>query len=167
MAGGKGIRSRDGFTLVELIMIILIIGILSVVLVHRLPSNLDEEAAIRELRRAIRLAQHQAMTRQYTNAGAAWGISVAGNQYSVQRRGADCAATPANCAGIDYLNRFLIADATMTLVGGPVWFNGLGEPIDPDGTITGTAGAPLPTATTFTVAGARTVTVSPRTGYVQ
>lgn len=161
---------QNGFTLVELIISMLLIGILSVVVVQRLPTDLNQEAALREFRRAIRLAQHKAMTRQYTTPQAAWGIIAAGNRYTVQRRDANCTITPLppdSCAEADFLSRQLLNDATMTVSNGALWFNGLGEPIDPDGTITGTAGAPLVAATTFTVAATKTVTVSPRTGYVQ
>lgn len=169
-------QRQTGFTLVELITILLIIGILSMVFVHRLPTDMDEEAAVREMRRAIRLAQHKAMTRRYDNNYTdpnrmqPWGITVSGNRYTVQRQGEDCTVSPATkegCAEADYLARLLLNDSTMTLVGGPVWFNGLGEPIDANTGTPITPAAPADPAASFTVAATRTVLVAPRTGYVQ
>ena len=48
-----------------------------------------------------------------------------------------------------------------TLIGGPVWFNGLGEPIDP------TTGDPLATNVTFSIGSAGKITVCQETGYVK
>ena len=147
---------QRGFTLIELVMVIVILGILSAVVYERWPVGMEEEAAVKEFRRAVRFAQHVAMTQQYTTSLAAWGITVAANNsYSVQR-----ADSSEITAMDDYLNRCLNNDCNMGLAGGPIWFNGLGEPI---ATATG---VPLAAATVFTINGARTVTIAPQTGYV-
>jgi prepilin-type N-terminal cleavage/methylation domain-containing protein len=162
---------QRGFTLIELIMVIVILGILSAVVYERWPTGMEEAAATKEFKRAVRYAQHKAMTRQYdeTAPETAWGIEVTDNRYTVHRRGQDCTTNPETiegCAEADYLARLLLNDDTMILTGGPVWFNALGEPIDADGSVTGTPGTPLDAVPSFTVAGTE-MTVSPRTGYVQ
>ena len=145
-----------GFTLIELVMVIVLLGILSAVVYERWPVGMEEAAAAKEFKRAVRFAQHVAITQQYTTPQAAWGITVAANNsYSVQRAdGSEITAMD------DYLNRCLNNDCDMSLTGGSVWFNGLGEPI---ATATG---VPLAAATIFTINGTRTVTIAPQTGYV-
>lgn len=153
MTGGN-IRNH-GFTLIELISIILLVGIISVVATAKWPGDMKEEAAAKEFKRAIRYAQHQAMTRQYIS-GNGWGLAITGgNQYSIQRQ--DGSETIA-----DFTSRFLVDDNTITIndaTGGDgLWFNGLGEPIDSGGAAIG----PL----TYTVAATENLTVCPQTGYV-
>ncbi|MCX5863656.1 MAG: type II secretion system protein [Deltaproteobacteria bacterium] len=164
---------QHGFTLIELVMIIVILGILSAVAYERWPVGMEEAAAVKEFKRAVRYAQHKAMTRQFTTAAAAWGITVSANRYTVQRKNANCllpadAADRDKCAEETYQTRAL-NDKSNTSITGPtlsVWFNGLGEPIDP-------AGAPLLPPLpdiTFTIKadGSGTpINVHLRTGYVE
>ena len=160
---------QQGFTLIELIMIIVILGILSTVVYVRWPVGLEDEAAVKEFRRAVRYAQHKAMTRQYdeTTPGTAWGIAALGTRYTVQRQDADClpptateAAAPDRCAEEEYRGRALNNDPSTTLSNTAVYFNALGEPIDT------ATGVPLAANTVFTINGTRTVTVVQETGYV-
>ena len=153
---------QRGFTLVELIMIIVILGILSAVVYERWPTGMEEAAAAKEFKRAVRYAQHKAMTRQFTSAAAAWGITVADNRYTVQRQNGKCLPPDESeinnldqCAEEEYRNRALNGSGSISLTNGSVWFNGLGEPLG--------GGA------SFTIGAApntQTVTVSPETGYV-
>ena len=152
----SGNRPNQGFTLIELIAIILLIGVISVVATAKWPGDMKEEAAVKEFKRAIRYAQHQAMTREYV-ASNAWGLAVtAGNQYTIQRQDGSETVT-------DFTNRSLLDDNTLLIIdpttaGDGLWFNGLGEPIDSSGTAIG----PL----IYTVAGTENLTVCPQTGYV-
>ena len=152
---------QRGFTLIELIMIIVILGILSAVVYERWPTGMEEAAAVKEFKRAVRYAQHKAMTRQFTSAGKAWGIATTAHQYTVRR------ADNSELAEADYVNRCLNSDCTTTITPASnafVYFNGLGEPIDT------TTGIPLASDTTFTITadgGGTNVIVRQSTGYVE
>jgi len=147
---------NSGFTMIELVLAILLLSILSVAVVEKWPTGLDTEAAALEFTRAVRYAQHMAMTRE-TKVGNPWGLLVDSgtSRYTVQRQdGVEMAS--------DFTNRNLLEDATMTITGGPVtglWFNGLGEPVD-------AAGAPLAAAVTYVIAGVESMTVCPQTGFL-
>lgn len=144
---------NKGFTLIELIMVITIVGILAISVAVRWPTGLEDEAAIKEFIRAFRYAQHQAMTREYDPADItqAWGIFRTGDQYTI-RQNDGTSAIP------EYTNRNLLDDAANTLTGPDIIFNGLGEPMD-------TAGNQLAADDTYTVNGI-TVTVCSETGFV-
>ncbi len=135
-------------------LVIIIIGILAVTASSKWPSGMKNEGAVLEFKHAVRYAQHKAMTRRYTSAGNAWGITISSNRYTVQR------ADGSEFAENDFNNRGLPSDAAIT-PGGPsnIWFNGLGEPIDNTGTLLADS--------TFTIGGAATVTIFAETGYVE
>ncbi|MBV5341332.1 MAG: hypothetical protein J0665_17560 [Deltaproteobacteria bacterium] len=148
--GGKGVA---GFTLVELVLIILLLGILSVTVVQKWPTGMDTEAAALEFKRTVRYAQHMAMTREFI-AGNPWGLVVTASQYTIQHQDGS-GKVP------DFSDRFLLGDATITITGGPaqgLWFNGLGEPVDE-------TGAPLGVVT-YIIAGVESMTICPQTGYL-
>lgn len=147
---GKNIR-QIGYSLVELVMVIALLSILALTVVAKWPSGMEEQAAVLEFKRAVRYAQHTAMTQQFTGPDKAWGITVAANQYTVQR------ADGSEFASDAYRNRPLPANTA--LVGGPVWFNGFGEPID-------TAGALL-ADTIFSIGTTHSMLVHTETGYVE
>lgn len=146
--------AQKGFTIIELVLIIVILGILAVVVVEKWPSGMKEEAGAREFKRLFRLAQHKAITRPFTGTATAWGIVINNNRYTIQQ-GATGPADP------EYQNRCLLDDCTMTLTGPAVWFNGLGEPIDSTGTLL-TSGS----GRTYIVGGTKLFTLCPETGYI-
>ncbi|MBU0728108.1 MAG: type II secretion system GspH family protein [Proteobacteria bacterium] len=150
------IRNQKAFTMIELVMVILLIGILSTVAVVKWPSGMEEQAAVDEFKRAVRYAQHIAMTRQYTTFDAAWSIIVAGNQYTIRR--ADNSETATDPLDEAYPKK-LVGDISITA--GSVAFNALGEPINAlDGALLG--------VTIFSIGTPPiTVTIYPETGYVE
>ena len=147
------IADQHGFTLIELVMIIVLLAIVSVVAVVKWPTGMDEEAAVREFKRALRYAQHLAMTREWNPDGSqSWGLTVSNNAYTISSR-------DGNSAGTDFSNRHLLGNSAITLTAGTVLFNGLGAPIAADASL-------LTTTPTFTINGSRSLTVCLQTGYV-
>ncbi len=156
-------QCERGFTLIELVMVIVLLSILSVVAYSKWPTGMDVEAANLEFKQAVRYAQHMALTREWTTPAEAWGITTSGNKYYVGRANANCVANCNNnsCADELYCGRSLIGDDSMTIEPSATTvlsFNGLGEPIASDGTFLGN--------TRYTIAGQSVVEVCQQTGYV-
>ncbi len=150
----RPLNYETGFTLMELVMVIVILGVLSVSAYMAMPdTDLRLAAAAGDFKQAVRHAQHLAITREYTTAAAAWGISTNSNHYTIKR--ADDSAT----AETEYVNQSLSGGKTIS--NGTVWFNGLGEPVDP------ASGNPLAADTTFTIGATRVMTVYAQTGFIE
>lgn len=153
-----------GFTLIELVMIILLLSIISISVAVKWPTDMDSHAAKLEFAQAVRFAQNMALTREWSSAASSWGISVGANKYYVGKADAGCQADCSNagCAEEMLCNRFLLGDGAMTLGANSgisaIFFNGIGEPIDSSGSMLGNA--------TFTVDGSLQLTVCAQTGYV-
>ena len=146
--------SNAGFTLIELILIIVLLGTLSVTAVIKWPSGMDDRAAALEFKRALRHAQHLAMTREYVDA-TPWGLFVDANRYTIK-------STATETASEEFVDRALLGKTETTIAVTPaitLYFNGLGEPIASNGT-------PLTSAVTYTIDSSQQLTVCPQTGYV-
>ncbi len=142
---------EKGFTLLELVLTIVLVSILAVGATALWRSGMDEEAAAREFKHALRFAQHLAMTREY-NATRPWGVEVgsSGTTYSVRKKGGGYAQDPASSQ--EYKDRSLPGGASITCPS--LWFDRFGAPIG--------ISSPL----TCTVAG-KSVKIYPETGYVE
>ena len=69
-------------------MVIVILGILASAVAVKWPSSdMKLDAAVLDFTRAVRYAQHMALTRNYdpANPGSAWGVNISSNQYTVRR----------------------------------------------------------------------------------
>jgi prepilin-type N-terminal cleavage/methylation domain-containing protein len=143
--------NKEGFTVIELVIVIVLLGIMAGFAYTKLPLGLKSQAAVLEFRHAIRYAQHKAITHQFTTPAAAWGISVVGNQYTVRR------ADNSETAEADYVNRTLPDNSTIA-PDTDVWFNGLGEPITSSG---------IPLGNTSITVGSTAITIYAETGYVE
>ncbi len=154
-------NNDKGFTLIEMVTIILLLGILAVTAVSKWPTGFDQDAARMEMTMAIRYAQHRAMTRQFSGLASAWGISIdpTTDEYSVLQRGQGC-NDPAYCSR-KLLGRSIMLATNIS--GNSIWFNGLGQPFDDNNTALA-AGSLV-----FVGQGAECIglSVSPETGYVQ
>lgn len=151
----------NGFTLIELVMVILLLGILSVSVAIKWPSGMQEVAAVGEFKRAVRYAQHLAITREFTGLDNGWGINISANKYTVQRRGTDCSdCTAADCAQ-DFCQRYLLDNSSITITSGKIWFNGLAEPFDDSLNVL------ADTTISITESSGSTVTIHGETGYVE
>jgi Tfp pilus assembly protein FimT len=160
---GKGLENgNSGFTLVELLMIIILLAIISITVGVKWPSDMESKAAKLEFKQAVRFAQHMALTREWLTSAKAWSIIIASNKYYVGRADAGClvSCSSPQCAEEAMCNRSLLGNSTITLSPATltVLFNGLGEPIDATGA--------LLSNTIVTIGGVEQLTVCAQTGYV-
>ena len=56
---------QSGYTLIEIVMVMVMIGVLTAVAVVKWPAGMGEDASVLEFKRAARYAQHMALTRQF------------------------------------------------------------------------------------------------------
>ncbi len=160
----RAARVDRGFTVIELIMVIVILSILAVTAYVKWPSGMDTQAAKQEFKQAIHYTQHMAVTRKWISVADAWGIRVSGNRYYVGRLSSNCVSSCSNsgCGESAFCGRALLGNASFTLSSslgnGTLLFNGYGEPIAANGSLAGN--------TVFTLAGTEQLTVCQQTGYI-
>lgn len=156
------LKKIKGFTLIELVLIILIVGIISLVAVPRF--NL-KEAKVGTLARKIvsdlRYAQNLSITKETRH-----GIIFTTNSYTLFKN--DNTATPARDPlkggnfQVNMNGDFAGVSLSTGLTGGVVKFNAIGAPLDNNGVL-------LSSSATITIqasASSSTVTIEPNTGKI-
>jgi MSHA pilin protein MshC len=141
----RSVQLASGFTLLEVMAVLLIIGILSAVVISRAVSIASEEALaeLHQVKSHLRYAQSRAMADN-----AAWGISFAsaGTYCLFQTAAANCRVLPGEGTNTVTLAHLGITSAPQT-----VTFDGRGSPGTSDVTV-GTS--------------SETITVTANTGYI-
>lgn len=153
-------NSKKGFTLLELIMVIVLLSILSLGVAMLWPKGMKEEADHVHIIHALRLTQHIAMTRPYDNAHP-WGFVVGpgGSSYSIKKKGTTTYAKDPS-SGKDMKDIALMGKSPLVCDKQGIWFDRLGTPLDY---------SLLSAITTefHCTIGGRTITIHPETGYVE
>ena len=143
--------SSGGFTIIEIISVLIIIGILSAVAVSRMPST-DVYDVVMEseiLKTHLRYSQIRAMTDNQS-----WGIRISnGNAYTLQKSGsvAPVNLPNENSATHVFANKISAIPGTVTIT-----FDDLGSPGDSDIVIT----------LRHQGANPRTLTITRKTGFI-
>lgn len=158
MAYRKNIKPHQhGFTLIEVIAIIVIIGVVAAVVISRMTStssfSVVSEAEI--LKGHLRYAQYRAMSHTET-----WGINFSANGYSLLY---NKAATTSKLPNEDSSTHALTSGITITTgAGSAVHFNEWGNPVDD-------AGVLLTADKTITLSdgsATRSITITQNTGFI-
>ncbi|ACL06503.1 conserved hypothetical protein [Desulfatibacillum aliphaticivorans] len=150
--------SQHGFTLLEVVSVLLIIGILSAVVITRASMSLDVTmvAEAEALKAQLRYAQRRAMT-----SGDPWGINISGNSYSMFYY--DGNRNTVSMPGATDTSRNL-GSLGISVTGAIVSFDSWGRPCTGD---SGTS--PRTSDLTLTVSKgsvSRTITVTKNTGFI-
>lgn len=152
----KWLGKQDGFTLIEVVAVLVILGILAVVVANRATStstySVRSQAAA--LKSHIRYAQTRAMATE-----SIWGITISAKQYALFRD--DDTTKTVMLPGAES-NPVVLKANEPSLSSGAIRFDGKGRPVD-------TGGAPISGDTTFTVSMAgetETITITQNTGFI-
>lgn len=147
----KNIEKQTGFTAIEVVAVIVIIGIIAAVAVSKIASTQDYTVAaeVDILKMNLRYAQLRALGDDKH-----WGIAFAGNSYTILRDG--------NAAPYNLPNE---NSPVHTLPGGinvsgvTVTFNEWGTPVD-------ASGSPATNSIDISLGG-KTITITKNTGFIQ
>lgn len=141
------LSSRQGFTLLEVICVLLLIGIVTTVVLSRTMNHSVELIAEMEVVKGhLRYTQSRAM-----NSNQSWGINFSGNSYTLEENGA------ASVTALPGLNGAIctLAEGTISSSVNPIIFNQWGSP-----------GATPITVTISDGSDSQSFTISPLTGFI-
>jgi len=153
----------SGFTLLELVAVLAVLGVLALVAASRFSNTLDAQVEADALRMALRYAQSRAMADVYT-----WGISFTSGSYTLVKGESSTAVLP----GQGGERRNMPDGVSLSwnfAAGNTVYFDWRGQPVvTAIATIGNTAEpATAPQTITFRQGGQDTVvTITPYTGFV-
>ena len=130
----KKIKSRQGFTMIEVIAVLVILGIIAVVAVSRLGTDENDLIAQTDIVKAhLRFAQLKALS---DDTSASWGIAFAAGSYALQRNGG---AASVNLPGENGATHSFPSGVSITSVtvtpSQTVYFNSWGSPVDASGNL--------------------------------
>ena len=167
-AGGRrsvsDARARLGFTLLEIVAVLLLIGVLTIVAVNRISNDTDAIVEADALRSALRYAQSRAMADVYT-----WGIVFSSGSYRVFGDNPNVTAILPGQGGD---TRNLPSDVSMgwsLATGNTVYFNWRGQPVTSAIVNSSDAQNPATVSQTITLTQSGhnvVVTITPYTGFV-
>lgn len=142
--------TKSGFTLVELVVVILLIGVLSISIAPRFfgVAAYENRKATDELLSAIRYSQQMAMNR-----GGNIELVLTANDFTVQLSGGGNLRSPDGI--IPYRKNF---PDNITLTPDTLRFNSMGQPVT-------AAGIPLTVNTLLSINGINAITIRSNTGY--
>ena len=122
----KIIKNNSGFTLIELIAVIIVTGIISAILVSRFYfSDIDLISQTEVLKTHLRYAQAKAMNDD--NDDAAWGISCDGSSYWLYRNGNE--SLKVLIPG-EYSGEIVLSDKGISVDSFNISFNKMGKPFN-------------------------------------
>ena len=141
------LHSSHGFTMLEVICVLLLIGIISAVIISRAIDNSVELIGEMEIVKGhLRYAQTRAM-----NSNQSWGINFSGSSYTLEENGATSVTSlPGESSAVSTL-----ALGSISTTANPVVFNQWGNP-----------GADAITVTVSDGSDAESFTIAPLTGFI-
>jgi prepilin-type N-terminal cleavage/methylation domain-containing protein len=152
-SAGNRRLSADGFTLVEVVAVLVVLGILAVVVVGRVSSpSYDVVIQAELLKTHLRFSQFKALSDIDGQAVTSWGMSFTGNSYTLRQNGADA---PVNLPNETSPTHSLGSNVAFWSVPGEITFDEWGSPGGADITITLAQGTQT-----------QSVTINGNTGYI-
>ena len=162
MGGGRRTRA-SGFTLVEVVCVLVVVGILAVFVGNHLLNNNRAIAEADALKAALRYAQTRAMADVYT-----WGIRFSAGSYTLVGNNPNVTALlPYQSTATRTLSSG-VQISTSGLTSSTIYFDWRGQPVTAAITAIGGTSTPATGYQTVTVTerSGVTVTVTPYTGFI-